>query len=622
MPTNKHSISTALPFIIGVTGHRDIAESLDVPLNTGLKSDIRASLEYWHQRVGHNSPIWLLTGLAAGADLLVAEVALELQQEWGEGEIKVIGCLPMPEANYKKDFENLAYAPNAPQQLQTILDKIFHSNNEILVVKNALSPEQEQFAWFDTEYGELRNSLYINQGLFVAKYCNVLLSLWDGLQAVGAGGTADVTNFKLGGSIGWPEHTHNQSLSPISDFDGQIAGLVHHLHTQRYRHLSAEPPLEKSNFANNFTLSSCEQPPTIGALYDSIQGNDQKTEQLAYFISEEFSHLLSDLSTYNEMVCKSKESITSATREALNTSEGIFNCADKIAKKYQKQYRKTVITFFLIALPGFICYELVGGFVNSELGGGLVLTILLAILLGGSLIRYAARNDLKWKYQLARGVAEAMRIRRCLNLANVPPSSSPLIPRRYRAHLTLLNHAIVVAELDWWRGDFQFTQESVNTEWINSQRTFLQKRLSNTAGNINEFLYDRPQFAANKIALWAKRCFYVAIFNGFLLLLLMAIQYFIDISLLSEFNQWLMALVQYSLMIGAVIALWRELAGYESTAKGYSSLDKLYERAQSLLSGPMTPSKQQMLLDLAKEAMYEHVNWTVSEMNNDLKHKK
>ena len=67
--------------------------------------------------------------------------------------------------------------------------------------------------------------------------------------------------------------------------------------------------------------------------------------------------------------------------------------------------------------------------------------------------------------------------------------------------------------------------------------------------------------------------------------------------------------------------LWSELAGYEVTAKGYESLEELYKRAQILLTDELTPSKKQMLLDLAHEAMVEHVMWTTAEMKNDLKNK-
>jgi hypothetical protein len=113
-----------------------------------------------------------------------------------------------------------------------------------------------------------------------------------------------------------------------------------------------------------------------------------------------------------------------------------------------------------------------------------------------------------------------------------------------------------------------------------------------------------------------------AIYSGVVLFVLMISQYFMNITLFSKSNDYLLLLVQLCLMSGGIISLWRELAGYESTAKGYSSLYELYDRANKLLEGNFTTSKHQMLLDLAREAMFEHVNWTRSEISNDLKQKK
>ena len=74
-------------------------------------------------------------------------------------------------------------------------------------------------------------------------------------------------------------------------------------------------------------------------------------------------------------------------------------------------------------------------------------------------------------------------------------------------------------------------------------------------------------------------------------------------------------------MLAGIVVLWSEIAGYESTTLGYSSLKTLYERATILFEETPDRSSKKMLLELAKEAVFEHVTWTRSEMASDLKEK-
>jgi hypothetical protein len=246
---------------------------------------------------------------------------------------------------------------------------------------------------------------------------------------------------------------------------------------------------------------------------------------------------------------------------------------------------------------------------------------LLSIIACWRVIRYAGKKELKWKYQLSRGVAEAMRIRGFLNLSNIPPSGEPIIPRRYRSHLPLFNHAIAITEIDWWRSSADKNLDEIRDTWIGDQRSFLQSRLQLGAKNLVELLYKRPLYAALLCSSFSKKCFILAIGLGAILLCSMLAQQIFNFSTLNDANNILMMIVQYSIMVGGGVALWSELFGYESTASGYSSMEELYARAQSLLKGDMTSAKELMLLALAREAMFEHVNWSSSESNNDIKNR-
>jgi len=620
MLQNRVSAQQCLPFIIGITGHRDLNDDNGNPLDTNLRASVRKTFEYWRHKMGEDTPIWLLNGLAAGADLLVAEVGLELQQEWGFDSLRIIACLPMPLTYYAEDFKDLTGDGSALLTLNQIIEQLSTSHNEVLIIDNALSDTDEKIAFCDTDYGPLRNSLYINQGLFIAKYSNVLMSLWDGKQANGLGGTADITYYKLGGKIVWPAGCENPALQPISDFDGQTAGLVHHIPTKRAKNEphQATSELEQARWFTSLAQAQSEQP-AIGTLYACLSNQSPGDLHVNHYLCKEFERLVDELSIFNAQAAKFQDEINPVTDAGLNTSNNMFVVADALALSWQLQYRKVVRTFFMLAIPGLACYELAGNLVNSAIGSVVIFATLIAIVGCWWLIKYAAKNDFKWKYQLARGVAEGMRIRGFLNLANVPPSPAPLIPRRFRNHLPLLNHSVSIAEMDWWRGDLTFSKPLIEKIWLDDQRGFLKSRLSSTSSSYKDFLYKRPQLAANRTASWAKRSFRLATIFGSLLFGLMVTQQMMKLDLFSEFNNWLMLALQYSLMLGGLAALWSELSGYESTANGYGSLDELYNRAQTLIGTEASESQQQMLLDLAREAMFEHVSWSHSEMNNDIK---
>lgn len=629
-------LTSKLPFIIGITGHRDILTNNADAVNDNsaeLKSTIRATLLHWHHQLNSVAkpdttsvnerqivtPIWLMSGLAEGADLLSIEVALDLQAELGCEAIKIIGCLPMPLINFEQDFRP---SSNSYFQLKKMVLALQKNGNELLEIKHSLVDSDYQIAIDDLDYGDLRNSLYLNQGLFIAKYANVLVALWDGCDANGCGGTADIVKYKLGMEVHWPDNTENLSLKAVSEFDGQIAGLVHHLFVKRVSVTNNISPLLLTNLPQSDALAHLT--PEVGELYAySYAGNENA---LTDFISTEFIQLLSELRFYNSY--SASESIDVANTftapdvdNGLSISNPIFTLADDLALIGQQKYRKLIKLFFWFAIVGFACYELAGNLVNSEEGSWVILVTLLSIIACWRVIRYAGKKELKWKYQLSRGVAEAMRIRGFLNLSNIPPSGEPIIPRRYRSHLPLFNHAIAITEIDWWRSSADKNLDEIRDTWIGDQRSFLQSRLQLGAKNLVELLYKRPLYAALLCSSFSKKCFILAIGLGAILLCSMLAQQIFNFSTLNDANNILMMIVQYSLMVGGVVALWSELFGYESTASGYSSMEELYARAQSLLKGDMTSAKELMLLALAREAMFEHVNWSSSESNNDIKNR-
>ncbi|WP_345035122.1 hypothetical protein [Streptomyces sannanensis] len=139
---------------IGVTGHRNIpSEVLD-----HIRSALRAAL------CGHGGALEALSSLAAGADQLFADIALECG-----AELTVV----IPSGDYERGFadagELAQYRRLKERATQEVRMGFEHSTDEA----------------------------YYAAGAYIADNCDRLLAVWDGRPARGRGGTGDIVNYAL-----------------------------------------------------------------------------------------------------------------------------------------------------------------------------------------------------------------------------------------------------------------------------------------------------------------------------------------------------------------------------------------------------------------------------------------
>jgi hypothetical protein len=157
--SNTDSITSRIPLIFGVSGHRDLLIA-DVPQ---LRDQLLRIFVHFRAAYPH-TPFRLLTPLAEGADRLTAEVALAF-------EIGLFVPLPMKQQEYERDFttaESLA-------EFRALLARA-ESHWEIPIATN---PGAE---------GRARQ--YAEVGDFIARHSHVLILLWDGGDNRKVGGTA------------------------------------------------------------------------------------------------------------------------------------------------------------------------------------------------------------------------------------------------------------------------------------------------------------------------------------------------------------------------------------------------------------------------------------------------
>jgi hypothetical protein len=178
-----------LPLIIGVTGHRDLREEDIADLEAAVAGVfVRLRRDYLGRR--SKTPIVVLSALAEGADQLVARVAVAHGDE-------VIAPLPLPIAEYRQDFEH-GIKPDAAARF----DEWLASG-----LKTPIMPFVGDATSASIDDPARRAEQYRAVGLFIARHCDVLIALWDGIaelqggtEELKDGGTADIVDLKLNGN--------------------------------------------------------------------------------------------------------------------------------------------------------------------------------------------------------------------------------------------------------------------------------------------------------------------------------------------------------------------------------------------------------------------------------------
>lgn len=628
-----------MPLLIGITGHRNavLRDASGKADDNQIVQAIMTALKHWRAQVGEQTPIWLLTGMAAGPDLLAIdalEALMEGEPDWYTGNCDVIPVLPMPKEHFRADFADVE--PAWRTKYDYYINK--YDENHIVTAAN-MSDEALQRAYTDLSYGESRAQLYLNQGAFLSRYTNVLLTLWDGKDSDKVGGTADVVKLKCGMPGVSTDRVH-PGLQPVGYFDGLPGGVLQHILVER---TAENPALDLTSGLQHLNPDAEEQAP----VYLSHSHPPAQASPLTLSLREEFIALVRQLKQFNGERMQGDCANDKLLEQGLDGRCGIFSKADKVAIKAQSRYRSQLLFFMAFAFLGLLAYETVSNLLNT-LGGLLVIGAVLAVVLSSFIIILGAKMArLKWRYQLNRMVAESLRLRGYLNLADVPPSLPPMIPRRYRSSFPLVSQANALGEMVWWkkRETFQISYQGnlghVKEQWIGGQASYLDSKLQTTRQSKIHWINKQPKLAMQIFNRTSYQLFIAAVILGAVMLLVhgwLLWQYPLEAyahninrcelnQLPNGFLPWLwcewdtgvMLTVQFLVMLGGVIALWVELANYRSASAGFAHMQVFYERARFLLAQNLTKAQtDQLLTELAREAMQEHAEWNLSESESDL----
>jgi len=212
-----------IPIVIGVTGKRELGDKVDF-----VRERLQEALSRLEDEEHFpNTPLVLVTGLAKGADLLAAEVALQ-RPRW-----TVVGILPFKENLFLEDF-----AEEADSKWRECFERVLAAPPErfLLKVLNPLrSPSGEPYKPEDlhrTADNPVRRQHYEQVGLAIADRCSLLIAVMpSGEEPAKAkvGGTARIVQYKRGGKLDAAAREVVQISEEIAlpePLDGEVKGLV------------------------------------------------------------------------------------------------------------------------------------------------------------------------------------------------------------------------------------------------------------------------------------------------------------------------------------------------------------------------------------------------------------
>jgi hypothetical protein len=367
---------------IGVTGHRDL-RSDEIP---ALQKAVR---EFFLQ-LRNDYPgleLQLITPLAEGSDCLVTDVALELG-------IELIVPLPMPQAEYEKDFSSPAE-----------IEKFRRSLAKARVIHLRTLPEVGE----RPVTAEDRARQYAQLGIFISNHSQVLLALWDGKPSDAAGGTASVVNYHLTAvmpGISLAEDSPNLLADNEND-------LAYHIVCSRDRP-DGQPeeglqPLQSSWITAHFGFESCDHMPLeYEVMLHRLQDFGRDKAKYATAIEQEAANLLENAPELELPI---------GTR-TISKQHGV---ADWLAIHFQKRISLGLISIHSIAVVIgliFIIYSEFDGF------DFLVNVFLVAFLVGFLIYKLGERRQWHRKHLDYRALAEGLRVQFYWSLAGVIDTQS------------------------------------------------------------------------------------------------------------------------------------------------------------------------------------------------------
>jgi hypothetical protein len=460
------------PLLIGVCGHR----SLDPSCATELATAVRTQL----LRLANALPsteIRVLSGMAAGTDLIVARAAIE-------AGVQVEAVLPMPLAQYRADFDSDSF-----RELEALL-----AHPQVRCVE--LTPPER----VDEPGG--RDMGYQALGRTLVRRSSILLAVWDGKSTRLTGGTLDTLIRYLDCQGGDEEEFVEPEFIPAEDTEAGDA-VAFWIPVRR----AGEDPsgsLPKACFLTAFGQNRlavhAELPGSVANEWRELDNLNHVYHSLARN---------SDRQSQNSLISSLPPDLKFTDAELLHDIDARYSIADSLAMHYQRRSDGLFQLFGALTLligGSFLVYELL---IDSK---WLLVIYLVVLGIGLALFRILSRNHWLSSHLACRTLAESLRVRFYLVLVG----ADHLVDTRELIAISGIN---LFDGFGWFRhvlrgvertdavgaGGSAYdaaTEAAVERAWINAQHDYFTREVRRFARiKHREAHYKRAMFAVTLIAI-------------------------------------------------------------------------------------------------------------------------
>ncbi len=560
---------------IGLTAHRDLLPSEEPALREAIRRFfLRLQAEF------PQLPLLLVSALAEGGDQLVAEEALAMG-------IEVLAPLPMPRAEYERDFRT----PEALAKFRGLLARV-----EVRELSLQIGVRREDLA----EQGVARSQQYAQLGIFISSHCQLLLALWDGRPGTAVGGTAEVVHFHIYEEM--PALGRRSAMpSLLADDEND---LVFHIVCSRDRSDGGPadgllPGDERWLTENAPRPGDAPIPADYRAMFEQMEEFNRDAAKYAAMIATASTGLL-------------PEAPPAPITPTAARLDAIYRRADWLAVHFQRRVDQSLrLTHGLAVLMGlaFMCYS------ELNLSNGFIAIFLGLFALGYVVYRIGARRDWHRKYLDYRALAEGLRVQLYWHLADVVPTDSIAF-----AHDSFLQKQDV--ELGWIRHvmrgaslyrDRLRTHDRAWLDWVGENWIGHRDPPSAQLGYYvrKTHLRERQHATTRALGMLA-----LGTGLGIALLLLVAGQRIAPGA--QPYLQMLMGLLP---LIAGVREAYSFKKADKELIKQYRFMARIFERVRMLFDASDTDAmRREALRSLGAACLEEHAEWLLMHRQRPLEH--
>lgn len=418
-----------IPITIGVVGHLDaITTEVHRLQITSFFYDLASKYP--------NSPVYLFSSLADGADRFVTKIFLDLKNGYEvlKPRFELIVPIPFKTEEYKNDFDDAS-------------GKEFDS---------LLKQAKRSFcvSYDENEYN--RPQQYLKTGKFVADSSIILIALWDGEQGK-PGGTADIVQHKITGD-------NDNVADSTFEYDGTVFVLP----------CSRTKSLAKIGAESDLALSI-----NIVLKDPAIKEALEKIEEIN---SESFMIGQSKFEKSRLVLFNSPEKLDSPQNSLLNW----YSVLDNFSLHFHGRDISITILLFTIGLFLIIALEVYSNLLQSNIVLGI---IMLFALIATLIYLYSRTSENHKKYLYYRTLAEALRIQFYWNIAGINKNVADYILRIHRKDFTWIK-LIMSAIYGVTYNNKEISSETIKDliyNWVKNQACFFKSSVNRMTKQLDFF---------------------------------------------------------------------------------------------------------------------------------------